>query len=435
MTAEQQYQEHLRRVRQQERVDAEVAQRVSKEMNSAEREHQRYEATRDELFAKRIQNLELQNALKSREPLLHQRSSSSSNSSPANTVLRRPEPQNTPPLPVMADGDVPQHQQQQQQQSFLDLRGGIRYNDRDYKVKVARPAFVTSEPLYANNQPEHYAVSSPYPVEEELGGACGGVAGGGVNGSSELLGAAGLSQKDLALSKRAEEILEQEKRDKEIAMRLQDQLSLEIEEDPRRPDDEKAALEAQDLELARQLHAKEKAKLKRAKERAKLKKLEQQQQQQQLQEGQQQLDSSPNSLQDESLRTSSRLSSRSKHSNHSAEYTVPARKPYMNRDAIDNHEQNMEEPQYENVPAMQAALAAATRQRTPEVCLDEQQHPMPQQQQQQLQQPHQRLSSILDDESMPVPPYMPMQQSSSKKSSSLEKRINKKKEKEGCKQQ
>ena len=35
----------------------------------------------------------------------------------------------------------------------------------------------------------------------------------------------------------------------------------------------------------------------------------------------------------------------------------------------------------------------------------------------------------------PVPPYMPMQQLASKKSTSLEKRINKKKEKEGCKQQ
>ena len=124
LTAEQHYQEHLRRVRHQEEVDAEVAKKVSREMNSAEREHQRYEATRDELFAKRIQNLELQNALKSREPLL--RDANSNNSSPANTVLRRPEPQNTPPLPVMPNGDVPQHQQQQQQQSFLDLRGGLR---------------------------------------------------------------------------------------------------------------------------------------------------------------------------------------------------------------------------------------------------------------------------------------------------------------------
>ena len=34
-----------------------------------------------------------------------------------------------------------------------------------------------------------------------------------------------------------------------------------------------------------------------------------------------------------------------------------------------------------------------------------------------------------------IPPYMPLQQQSTKKSQSLEKRIKKKKEKEGCKQQ
>ena len=39
------------------------------------------------------------------------------------------------------------------------------------------------------------------------------------------------------------------------------------------------------------------------------------------------------------------------------------------------------------------------------------------------------------DDGLPIPPYMPMQQSMSKRSTSLEKRIKKKKEKEGCKQQ
>ena len=38
-------------------------------------------------------------------------------------------------------------------------------------------------------------------------------------------------------------------------------------------------------------------------------------------------------------------------------------------------------------------------------------------------------------EDIPAPPYMPMQSSTSKKSASLERRIKKKKEKEGCKQQ
>ena len=39
------------------------------------------------------------------------------------------------------------------------------------------------------------------------------------------------------------------------------------------------------------------------------------------------------------------------------------------------------------------------------------------------------------DDGLPIPPYMPMQQPMSKRSTSLEKRIKKKKEKEGCKQQ
>merc|ERR1711892_563345 len=45
-----------------------------------------------------------------------------------------------------------------------------------------------------------------------------------------------------------------------------------------------------------------------------------------------------------------------------------------------------------------------------------------------------RQPSVLDTD-MPIPPYMPMQSSTTKKSASLERRIKKKKEKEGCKQQ
>ena len=47
---------------------------------------------------------------------------------------------------------------------------------------------------------------------------------------------------------------------------------------------------------------------------------------------------------------------------------------------------------------------------------------------------HKGQSSVLDTD-MPTPPYMPMQPSTSKKSASLERKIKKKKEKEGCKQQ
>ena len=89
-----------------------------------------------------------------------------------------------------------------------------------------------------------------------------------------MVSLAGLSQKDVVLSRRAEEQLEQEKLDQEIARRLQQQIDIGETED------EKLAREAQDLEYAKMLHAKDKAKIKRAKERSKQKKLLQQQQEQ-----------------------------------------------------------------------------------------------------------------------------------------------------------
>ena len=86
-----------------------------------------------------------------------------------------------------------------------------------------------------------------------------------------FLGMAGLSQRDLVLSQRAEAQLEQQKRDEELAKRLQEQLEFEEDEDAR------LAREAQDLEYAKMIHEKDKAKLKRAKERKKLKKQQEQQ--------------------------------------------------------------------------------------------------------------------------------------------------------------
>ena len=47
------------------------------------------------------------------------------------------------------------------------VRNGVKYNDDQYLVKLARPADVIAEPLYANNKPDHYAV----------GGAVGGIIG------------------------------------------------------------------------------------------------------------------------------------------------------------------------------------------------------------------------------------------------------------------
>ena len=165
----------------------------------------------------------------------------------------------------MSNGDVPEASGETRR---------IVYNDEQYQVKLARPALVKDEPVYANNKPEHYAVSTKYP-----GGAISKIPAASPRRSylsqePNVVSMAGLSQRDLVLSQRAEEQTEQQKRDEELAKRLQEQI--EFEESA----DSIIAREAQDLEYARMIHAKEKAKLKRAKERKKQKKLAQQQDQQ-----------------------------------------------------------------------------------------------------------------------------------------------------------
>jgi hypothetical protein len=359
-----------------------------------------------------------------------------------------PLPSGTPPLPVMANGDVPTDAD-----VLPNRRGRIVYNDEQYQVKMARPALVKDEPLYANNKPEHYAVSTKYP---------GGTPTGAISkipavsprrmmmmhqqhqDESNLVGMAGLSQRDVVLSKRAEDLLAQERNDEELAKRLQEQLAMEGDEDA------KYAREAQDREYAKMLHAKEKAKLKRAKERSRQKKLAAQQQQ------------DPESL--GATRADSRISKHSsRHSNgHTPQRSfdntennlnnndddeedveddddesvisaptiqLPARRPFMNTGAIDSHksefatyltggndeneEDLLTEPQYANVGRNADGVV--------------------QQYQYQAQAAAPVAAMAIDG--IPVPPYMPMQQPMSKKSSSLEKKIKKKKEKEGCKQQ
>ena len=386
--AEMRWRARLMKQKEIEERDNKLAWKMTKELE--QQNDRQYESTRDEIFARRIQNLEQQ----------HRRT----------PVATRPEPEGTPPLPVLANGDVPEASGggHVREVSFHDLRGGIRYNDDQYLVKTARPALIKAEPLYANNKPEHYAVSNPYPSEGAVGGAVGGKEEPSQL-SPELMAAAGLSQKDLVLSKRAEAQLEQEKRDMELARRLQEQLSEE-------GGDDEVARQARDLEYAKHLQAKEKAKLKRAKERARLKKLEQQERQ--LQEQQEQLEATMESFNEGAARaesrTSSRQSRRSDGNHPEAEMVPPARKPYMNRAAIDTHVSSSQsdesgEPQYENV--------IRKKQRSPP--------PVPHS-------PGATAANVLNED-MPVPPYMPMQQS--KKSSSMERKLNKKKEKEGCKQQ
>lgn len=436
------YQDHIRKVREQEDRDAEIARRMALEWEAKEREHRAYEATRDEIFARRIQNLE-----------------ASKRSAPAAAQQPRSPPirptSRTPPLPVLSNGDVP-YASSDIPEIARPSQGGVErllHYERDrphpesYQLKMARPARVTPEPLYANNQPEHYAVSSPYPSPDdgELGAVGGGPTGEALRAGSlspELLEAAGLSQRDVALSRRAEEQLEQERKDRELARLLQEQMS--TEEVSLASQD--SARVAKDLEFARRIQLKEKEKLRRAKERSRLKKLEQQQSRQ-LAEA--------DDIVSES-RSHSRLSKQSHTSDilNESHVSIPLRRPYMNRAAIDDYDSGSNsEPQYENVglharfnsthpPHQQQQQQNHQQQRQ----LPHQQFPSPQsrpssgmKQSPELNgpAPHGTFSSSgtsrdLDD---PVPPYMPMQQSQSRKSSSLEKRILKKKEKEGCKQQ
>ena len=187
---------------------------MAQELERNDREHQKYEAARDELFAKRIQALEMSQAQRQAPPSRRAVPLPSPRETQANPMatklssvaqVHRPEPEGTPPLPVLSNGDVPREVRQEddasvshmRDTSFHDLRGGLKYNDEQYLVKLARPAVVTTEPLYANNKPEHYAVSNPLTERDgAVGGAAGGV-GPAIDLSPELLGAAGLSQRDL----------------------------------------------------------------------------------------------------------------------------------------------------------------------------------------------------------------------------------------------
>ena len=375
--------------------DEEIAQQLQL------KDEQEYQAERDQVFAKRLQQMELLN---------HRPKVPQPGVKPL--VPLEPPPSRTPPLPVLANGDVPT-----QDDVLPHVRGGVKYNDDQYLVKLARPAVVTAEPVYANNKPEHYAVSN-----KDL-------ADGGLRSeqmSTLLLGAAGLSQKDVALSKRAEEQLEQERRDARLARMLQDEEQVShIRQDSNE-------IEAKDFEYALELQEREKAKLKRAKERAKekrrLKRLQEEQAQAAATEEErpqsQTGGTSPQPAQ-QTHRTPPKLPPEVE----SPDVKPPARKPYMNTQAIDAHqsefastdedkekeaEEEEQEPRYANVgqPVInlhQDSFGQVTKvsSRRPNV----------------------------DDEGQIIPPYMPMQQQSSKKSHSLEKRIKKKKEKEGCKQQ
>ena len=130
------------------------------------------------------------------------------------------------------------------------VRGGNRYTDDKYHIKLARPGIVTSEYLHANNHPSHYSVSTTYQFStgnnqrsrgavhnsknydiqqndriEYDNGAC--IQNDAITPkpvSGLLLDAVGLTQKDVTVSRKAEEQIIQERRDAELARHLQEDL-------------------------------------------------------------------------------------------------------------------------------------------------------------------------------------------------------------------
>lgn len=204
--AERQYQEYLLKQRSVEAHDAEIARKLAQDLDAVDLEHQRYEAARDEAFAKRLQAMEQRKQGQPRRNMMPLPVPRDQISVPLPHIsakakgVTRPDPQGTPPLPVLSNGDVlPNMGGHEDETSFHDLRGGLKYNDEQYLVKTAMPAVIKAEPLYANNKPEHYAVSKPLSSNLGSDGAHGGAVGGASKGdySPELFEAAGLSQRDV----------------------------------------------------------------------------------------------------------------------------------------------------------------------------------------------------------------------------------------------
>ena len=201
--------------------------------------------------------------------------------------------------------------------------------------------------------------------------------------------------------------------------------------------DRKLAIEAQDHEFAKILQAKEKAKAKRAREKARQRKLDRERQRQEEEEE----DGDPDAISRVPERPGTSGShprdpdlerSLSPRSPRSPDLKPPSRRPVIHEGAIDSHvndtyctrqitpahsESEESEPRYANIrrngdPVMEEPILAIKKAKKKA-----------------------EAAPGVPLEDIPAPPYMPMQSSTSKKSASLERRIKKKKEKEGCKQQ
>ena len=183
------------------------------------------------------------------------------------------------------------------------------------------------------------------------------------------------------------------------------------------------------------MQAKEKAKAKRAREKARQRKLDRERQRQEEEEEE---DGDPDAI----SRVPERPGTSGSHprdpdlerslSPRSPDLKPPSRRPVIHEGAIDSHvndtyctrqitpahsESEESEPRYANIrrngdPVMEEPILAIKKAKKKA-----------------------EAAPGVPLEDIPAPPYMPMQSSTSKKSASLERRIKKKKEKEGCKQQ
>ena len=139
-----------------------------------------------------------------------------------------------------------------------------------------------------------------------------------------------LSPEELKAAEAAEREFEQERRDSELARRLQEQLAgAEAGED----EDQRLAREAQDREFAKVLQEREKAKARRAKEKARARKLERQREREEaITVAEEQSDEVEGDVGEVEA-----TSQRSHRSPQSQDIKPPSRKPHMRAAAIDSH--------------------------------------------------------------------------------------------------
>ena len=263
--------------------DAQIAQELTRKQQVIRQDSNdaQYIAKRDEAFAKNLQRIEREYRERQRmeSPALSHSRQMSESSQHSRVPPTHARDDMLPPTHARDEILPPTHARDDM--SYHDMGGGIRYDDDKYLVQVARPALVTDEPLYMNNvrdtgtpdstllPPTHSTLLPPTPFRGEsqrgepskfpdIHNVSSEFSGGRSSQSSirsrsslasttpsEVLGAVGgappasltptdvqlgigaaLSPAELRAAEAAERLLEQERRDMEIARQLQVNIDL-----------------------------------------------------------------------------------------------------------------------------------------------------------------------------------------------------------------